>query len=72
MNLSSLVKKWDNTRVKIGATERSKPAVLDWINCSDQLIKKKGIKLPIIPIAIIINKSFLDKLNLYPFIKKNE
>ena len=43
VNLSSLVKKWDNKSAKIGATESSNPAVLDWIYCSDQLIKKKGI-----------------------------
>ncbi len=53
MNLSSLVKKWDNIKVKIGATDKSNPAVLDWMYCSDQLIKKNGIKFPIKPIIKI-------------------
>ena len=33
----------------IGPIDINKPAILDCINCSAQLIKKKGIKLPIIP-----------------------
>ena len=66
VNLSSLVKKWDNKSAKIGATESSNPAVLDWIYCSDQLIKKKGIKFPISPMTIIKKIFFFDKLNLYP------
>ena len=46
---------------KIGPIDINKPAVLDCINCSDQLIKKKGIKFPIKPIKNIkINKS-IDK-----------
>ena len=40
-------------KVKIGATDNSKAVVLDCINCSDQLIKKKGIIFPIIPIRVI-------------------
>lgn len=72
VNLSSLVKKWDNKSAKIGAAESSKPAVLDWIYCSDQLIKKKGIKFPISPMIIIKKIFFFDKLNLYPLNKQKE
>jgi len=72
VNLSSLVKKWDNKSAKIGATESSNPAVLDWIYCSDQLIKKKGIKFPIRPMIIIKKIFFFDKLNLYPLNKQKE
>lgn len=72
VNLSSLVKKWDNKSAKIGATESSNPAVLDWIYCSDQLIKKKGIKFPISPMIIIKKIFFFDKLNLYPLNKQKE
>ena len=72
VNLSSLVKKWDNKSAKIGATESSNPAVLDWIYCSDQLIKKKGIKFPISPMIMIKKIFFFDKLNLYPLNKQKE
>ena len=37
--LSSLVKKCDNTKVNIGPIPISIPAVDDWINCSDQLMR---------------------------------
>ena len=47
LNLSSFVKKWENANAKIGAIESKRPAVFDWINCSDQLINKNGIKFPI-------------------------
>jgi hypothetical protein len=53
VNLSSLVKKWDKTNVNRGPTESNKPATFDCTYCSDQLIKEKGIKLPITPIKII-------------------
>ena len=36
---SSLVKKCDNTKVNIGPIHISIPAVDDWINCSDQLMR---------------------------------
>ena len=53
VKLSSLVKKGARIKVKIGATDNNKAVVLDCINCSDQLIKKKGIIFPIIPIRVI-------------------
>ena len=71
VNLSSLVKKWDKIRVKIGPTESNKPAVLDWIYCSDQLINKNGIKFPIIPIIIINIIFFLERLKEYFLKTKN-
>ena len=52
-NLSSLVKKWEKISVNIGATDSNNPAVFDWIYISDQLIRLKGIKLPIKPIKKI-------------------
>ena len=39
VNLSSFVKKWDRTNVKIGPTPINIPAVEDCMCCSDQLIK---------------------------------
>ena len=54
-NFSFFVKKWDITNVIIGPIAMSMPAVEEGINCSAQLIKQNGIKLPIIP--IIINKN---------------
>ena len=65
-NLSSLIKKYERNKVKIGATDNKSPAVLDWMYCSDQLIKEKGIKLPIKPIRKINNKIFLDKFSFKP------
>ena len=53
-NFSFLVKKCDITKVIIGPIAISIPAVEDGINCSAQLIKKKGIKLPIKPIRKIL------------------
>ena len=63
-NLSSFVKKCENNRVKIGAIESKRPAVFDLIYCSDQLIKKKGIKFPINPIINIKINKLIDKFIL--------
>ena len=63
-NLSSFVKKCENNKVKIGAIESKRPAVFDLIYCSDQLIKKKGIKLPIKPIINIKINKLIDKFIL--------
>ena len=68
VNLSSLVKKCDKIKVNIGPTESSKPAVFDWMYCSDQLINKNGIKFPINPIIIIKIIFFLERLKEY-FVK---
>tara|TARA_Y100001980_G_C14228418_1_gene81726 strand:+ start:180 stop:530 length:351 start_codon:yes stop_codon:yes gene_type:complete len=57
-NFSFLVKKCDITNVIIGPIAISMPAVDEGINCSAQLIKKKGIKLPTIPIMIRRNIIF--------------
>ena len=46
--------KWAKKSAKIGPTDINKPVILDFINCSDQLIRKKGKKLPKKPIIIII------------------
>ena len=51
-------------RANIGATDKSKPAVLDWIYISDQLINTKGMKFPIKPIKNIRTNVSFDKLNL--------
>ena len=61
VKLSSLVRKGDSIKVKIGATDSNRAVVFDWINCSDQFIKKKGIILPIIPINIIKINSFIER-----------
>ena len=63
-NLSSFVIKWDKMRANIGATDKSNPAVLDWIYISDQLINEKGMKFPIKPIKKIWTNISGDKLNL--------
>ena len=60
-NLFDFRKKCERNKVRIGATDSKSPAVLDWIYCSDQLIKKKGMKLPIKPIRKINNKTLVDK-----------
>ena len=52
VNFSLLVKKWDIISVIIGPIAINIPAVEDGIYCSAQLIKKKGMKFPIIPIMI--------------------
>ncbi len=62
VNLSSFVIKWENINVKIGATDNNKPAVLDLIYISAQLIKEKGIKLPIKPIININIMSLKSRL----------
>ena len=69
-NLSSWVIKWAKISAKIGPTDISKPAVLDWINCSDQLIRKNGIKFPKKPITRIIKIVFKSGLKLNFFILK--
>ena len=48
-NFSFLVKKCDIINVIIGPIAINIPAVDEGINCSAQLIKKKGMKLPTIP-----------------------
>ena len=60
------MKKYERNKVKIGATDNKSPAVFDWINCSDQLIKAKGIKFPIKPIRKINNKTLIDKFSFNP------
>ena len=55
----------------MGPTESNKPAVFDWIYCSDQLINKKGIKLPINPIKIIKIIFFFEILKVYFLKRKN-
>ena len=72
MNLSFFVKKWDIIKVIIGPIAISIPAVDDCINCSAQLIRKKGIKFPMIP--IIINKNitwFVKIIFFFCILKKN-
>ena len=65
VKLSSFVKIGDKINVNIGATERKRAVVLDLINCSDQLIRKKGIIFPIIAISIIKKKSLGEIMNEY-------
>ena len=65
VKLSSLVKKGARIKVKIGATDSNNAVVLDCINCSDQLIKKKGIIFPIIPIRIINIITLILRLKTY-------
>jgi len=62
-----LVKKCDKIKVKRGPTESNKPATFDCTYFSDQLIKEKGIKFPIMPIKMISRKFFLEILNEYFF-----
>ena len=65
VKLSSLVKKGARIKVKIGATDSNNAVVLDCINCSDQLIKKKGIIFPIIPIRVIKMTNLKLRLKTY-------
>ena len=65
VKLSSLVNKGASIKVKIGATDNNNAVVLDWINCSDQLIKKKGIIFPIIPIRVIKMTNLKLRLKTY-------
>ena len=70
VNLSFLVKKCDKSKVIIGPIAINIPAVDEAINCSAQLIKKNGIKLPIIPIIINKNKIRLVKIIFFFEYKK--
>ena len=58
--------KSQGANVIIGPMDINKPAIFDWIYCSAQLIKKNGIKLPIIPTAIKTYIFSFEKLILYP------
>ena len=62
----------DKTIAKIGAIDINSPAILDLINCSDQLIRKNGKKFPKNPINSIIKIVFLSGSNFKFFILKKK